>query len=214
MPRILVIEDEDEFRENILEILHDKNFVVAGASTGSIGLQLAREFQPELIICDVNMPDLDGYGVLSVLRQDPALQVIPFIFLTGLDGMQQLRQGMQLGADDYLCKPMSKTELLAAIDTRLQKQDSVKTHYTNRSAALPSPQPGPLLTDKLTPRQREILKLVATGKTTKEIAQALFISTKTVETHRSQLMERLKIHDLASLIRYAIKAGLVDLESE
>ncbi len=292
MQRILVIEDEDEIKDSIIDILKSKGFMTAGASNGRIGLQVAKKFRPDLILCDVDMPELSGYDFLKELRQFPDLGNIPFIFLTALSSAKDFRKGMNLGADDYLTKPFQVDELLAAIAARLRKQANLKVeiiyptisknqisqrqsseklrltkrqhtilqlvtqnkpitelaneldvsvdaaellediairlnHRLNLNPQLdqtvPNQQDRQLQTtetdsaisiheERLTPRQREILRLVANGMTTKEIAESLFISVKTVETHRGQLMDRLNIHDLAGLIRYAIRVGLISLD--
>lgn len=215
MQRILVIEDEEAIQDSLLDILSINEFEVTAASDGKTGLQLAKTFHPDLILCDIHMPELDGYKVLLELRKDAELKLIPFVFLTALADMQNLRHGMQLGADDYLTKPIQMNDLLEAIATRLNRQATVSDHYTNTlKEAKDHHEQVPILADNLTPRQREILQLVAKGRTTKEIAEELFISIKTVETHRGQLMERLNIHELASLVRYAIRVGLVDLNSD
>ena len=123
MIKILVIEDEQSIRENIIELLEAEELVGIAAANGSSGLQLAREKRPDLIICDIMMPDLNGYEVLSSLREDPETATIPFIFLTAKSEKQDARKGMDLGADDYLTKPCKPDELLRAIATRLEKQD-------------------------------------------------------------------------------------------
>ncbi len=122
MTKILVIEDERAIRENILELLDAEEFEAIGAENGQIGIQLAAETLPDLILCDVMMPKMDGHGVLAQLRQNPATATIPFIFLTALADKKALREGMELGADDYLTKPCTPGELLTAIQTRLEKQ--------------------------------------------------------------------------------------------
>jgi DNA-binding response OmpR family regulator len=126
MKKILVIEDEQDVRESILDILNAENFYALSAEDGRVGVNLAAEFQPNLIICDVMMPELDGYGVLTHLRQNPVTEIIPLIFLTAKSDKTDFRQGMDLGADDYLTKPFTHGELLQAIATRLGKQETVK----------------------------------------------------------------------------------------
>jgi diguanylate cyclase (GGDEF)-like protein len=130
MKKILVIEDEEFVRENLLELLDTEGFEVIGAENGRIGLDLAKAMEPDLILCDVMMPDLDGYGVLSKLRQEPAMASIPFIFLTAKAAKTDFRQGMELGADDYLTKPFTRAELLGAIASRLKKQEAVQNRYS------------------------------------------------------------------------------------
>ncbi len=129
MKKILVIEDEEFVRENIVELLDAEGFEVIGAEDGRMGLNLAKAMVPDLILCDVMMPELDGYGVLTALRQDSILAAVPFIFLTAKAAKADLRQGMELGADDYLTKPFTRAELLGAIISRLKKQAAVQERY-------------------------------------------------------------------------------------
>jgi two-component system sensor histidine kinase/response regulator len=126
MQTILVIEDEEAVRANILELLEAEDFEALAAENGEIGVQLAQQHIPDLIICDVRMPGMDGYEVLKRVREDAATAAIPFIFLTAHSDKTDLRRGMELGADDYLTKPCTPTELLQAIAARLTKQLVVK----------------------------------------------------------------------------------------
>ncbi|MEG3892671.1 EAL domain-containing response regulator [Microcoleus sp. MON2_D6] len=129
MKKILVIEDEQVIRENILKLLKAEGFDVTGAENGSQGLYAAVSNLPDVIICDVMMPELDGYGVLMALRSNPVTATVPFVFLTGKADRSEMRQGMELGADDYLTKPFSKAELVGAISSRLKKQEAVAEQY-------------------------------------------------------------------------------------
>jgi CheY-like chemotaxis protein len=123
--KILVIDDQDIIRANLVEILEAEGFDVLNVEDGRSGVQLARQHLPDLIICDIMMPELDGYGVLTELRRDLATATIPFIFLTARADRSDLRQGMNLGADDYVVKPFTRDELLQAVSTRLAKQAAV-----------------------------------------------------------------------------------------
>jgi diguanylate cyclase (GGDEF)-like protein len=125
MKKILVIEDDKTIRTVIVAILEGKNFQAIGAENGLRGVSLAQETLPDLILCDVIMPECDGYAVLSALQTNPSTATIPFIFLTALDDRVNFRKGMQLGADDYLPKPCSPEELVGAIATRLQRQNTL-----------------------------------------------------------------------------------------
>jgi diguanylate cyclase (GGDEF)-like protein len=136
MTTILVIEDVESLREEIMETLSYEGFDVLGAENGIIGVQIATTYLPNLIICDIAMPELDGYGTLSALRQEPKTLMIPFIFLTAMTDKVDMRQAMQLGADDYLTKPFTSAELLGAIASRLQKYNSVKEHYYDEIKAV------------------------------------------------------------------------------
>lgn len=122
MKRILVIEDETQVRENIQQILEFSDFEVISAAEGAAGLNLAKANIPDLIICDIMMPGMDGYSVLKALRQEPTTETIPVIFLTAKADRADLRQGMELGADDYLTKPFENSELVRAVKSRLERQ--------------------------------------------------------------------------------------------
>jgi two-component system, sensor histidine kinase and response regulator len=122
MSKLVVIDDDVSVRSNLVELFEMEGFEVFGAENGRVGVQLARQHLPDLIVCDIMMPELDGYGVLEELRQDPATATIPFIFLTAKADKTDLRQGMTLGADDYLVKPFTRDEILSAVSTRLTKQ--------------------------------------------------------------------------------------------
>jgi two-component system, sensor histidine kinase and response regulator len=129
MTRILVIEDETAIRENIVEILEYEGYEVFAAEHGLMGIQQARDHMPDLIICDIMMPELDGYGVLMNLRSQAETAAIPFIFLTARVDRDSMRFGMNSGADDYLTKPCSRDEILAAISARMAKQEAIGHQY-------------------------------------------------------------------------------------
>src|SRR6476646_1559017 len=126
MSKILVIEDEQPFREALLELLEIEGFEAIGAENGQAGVQLAQKHLPDLVLCDIQMPDIDGYSVLRSLRQDSRTATLPFIFLTAKGDKSEVRQGMELGADDYLTKPCTAAQVLNAIATRLNKQDVIE----------------------------------------------------------------------------------------
>lgn len=129
MKTILVIEDDEPIRMSILELLTIEQYQGIGAEDGHQGLQLAKEVLPDLIICDIMMPELDGYGVLNELQQHQTTANIPFIFLSAKTERQDQRMGMQLGADDYITKPFTTAELLEAVKTRLKKQQQYLSQY-------------------------------------------------------------------------------------
>jgi signal transduction histidine kinase len=129
MTRILVVEDEEVIRQSVCDILQWENYDVLGASNGMIGLQLSREQRPDLIICDILMPELNGFEVLERLRGDSETAMIPFIFLTARADYESMRTGMGLGADDYLLKPFTQVELLTAIRVRLDRQHTIEKQH-------------------------------------------------------------------------------------
>lgn len=127
--KILLIEDNEDVRENTAEILELAHYKVFTAPDGKEGVELARIEHPDLIICDIMMPGLDGYGVLHLLGKDPTMSAIPFIFLTAKAERSDMRKGMDLGADDYITKPFDKTELLNAVESRIKKAEVLKKEY-------------------------------------------------------------------------------------
>ena len=126
--KVLVIDDTQEIRMIITESLNLYGFTTLAAEDGLSGIQVAKDQQPDLIICDINMPKLDGYGTLTALRENEATATIPFIFLSGAADKPNVRRGMELGADDYLTKPFTHKELMAAVNTRLEKQAEFQRH--------------------------------------------------------------------------------------
>jgi EAL domain-containing protein (putative c-di-GMP-specific phosphodiesterase class I)/ActR/RegA family two-component response regulator len=143
MPKILVIEDEESVRENLLDLLEAEDFETLAAANGKIGINLAVAEIPDLILCDMMMPEIDGYGVLTALRQDPLTATIPFIFLTAKSAKADFRQGMDMGADDYLTKPFTRAELLSAIMNRLEKHATLKKYLSTQTVV-----------NKLTPKMQ------------------------------------------------------------
>ncbi len=123
--KILVIEDEPDIRENVMTILDFSGYRVLGAEDGSIGLQLVKNESPDLIICDVMMPEMNGYEFLAKLRKNPVTAAIPFIFVTAKTAREDWRTGFEIGADDYITKPFSSKELISAVKARFQRQTEV-----------------------------------------------------------------------------------------
>jgi CRP-like cAMP-binding protein/FixJ family two-component response regulator len=130
MKTVLVIEDNDDIRENVTEILQLAGYTVFDANNGKTGVELALKHQPDIILCDIMMPEMDGYGVLYILNKHIETSTIPFIFLTAKAEHVDLRKGMELGADDYLTKPFDDMELLNSIESRLRKKDQQRQFYS------------------------------------------------------------------------------------
>ncbi len=125
MKKLLVIEDEDDLRTSIKSLLESSNYEVITAPDGLEGVRIAKEVIPDLIICDIMMPKLNGYKVIETLRKEKKLASVPFIFLTARDEISDIRSGMELGADDYLIKPFHAPQLLKAIETRLTRFETI-----------------------------------------------------------------------------------------
>jgi CRP-like cAMP-binding protein/CheY-like chemotaxis protein len=156
MKKILLIEDNDDVRENTAEILALAQYDVLTAENGRIGVELAQKHRPDLIICDIMMPVLDGHGVLHLLGRNEATAGIPFIFLTAKAERGDVRKGMEMGADDYLTKPFDDVELLNAIEVRLKKHDALRKEFMQDrrdSSAFPDEAKGTGALEKLSEAQ-------------------------------------------------------------
>ena len=190
MKKILVIEDDPEMRRNLTTILRLEKFHPLAAENGRLGVELAKKEKPDLILCDVMMPELDGYGVIAALHADAGTVTIPFIFLTAKGEKPDVRAGMNLGADDYLTKPVAKTDLLAAIRSRLERatQQAVPEFKPNFESARPLEK-----VLGLTPRVAESLLWLAQGKTNAEIAIILGNSESTVKKHVLEIFQKLGV---------------------
>src|ERR1700675_4200223 len=190
MKRIFVIEDELEMLRNLTTILRLEKFRPLSAENGRVGVDLAKKQKPDLILCDVMMPGLDGYGVIAALRADAETVTIPFIFLTAKAEKLDIRAGMNLGADDYLTKPVAKNDLLAAIHSRLERavQQTVPDFKPNFRSAKPLEK-----VLGLTPRVAETLLWLAQGKTNGEIAVILSNSAYTVKKHILDIFDKLGV---------------------
>ncbi len=203
MNKILVIEDEPEMRRNLVTILRLENFVAFCAENGTAGVEQAVRIRPDLILCDVMMPGLDGYGVLTALRAAPQTATIPFIFLTARGEKPDVRAGMNLGADDYLTKPVAKNDLLQAIHARLKRRAEQERPVFNpdfRSAKPLEQQLG------LTPRVAETLLWIAQGKTNAEIGIILGISEATVKKHVLEVFSALGVETRTAATLRALEA--------
>jgi len=203
MKKILVIEDEPEMRRNIRTILELEDFNVVAASNGREGLALARTESPDLVLCDVMMPELDGYQVLQGLREEKNTANLPFIFLTAKGEKADFRAGMNYGADDYLAKPVSADELLTAVNVRLERaamQEKIAEFRPNFDS------PAPLQKLGLTPREAEVLLWVAQGKSNSEIATILGMSEGTVKKHLEHIFEKLGVESRNGATLSALEA--------
>ncbi len=192
MKTILIIEDEPETRQNLVLLLEMEGFEPLAAANGREGVALARDEQPDMIFCDVSMPEMDGHAVLAALRADPATVSIPFIFLTARSDRKDLRAGMNLGADDYLTKPASAEEVLAVVQARFARHEEKEHATLSRAEFRPDfDSAKPLEALGLTPREAEVLLWVAQGKANADIATILGCAENTVKVHVARIFEKL-----------------------
>jgi len=197
MSKILIIEDQPQMRKNLTTILEMEGFQVISADNGRLGVKLAKSEAPDLILCDVMMPELDGFSVLQALRAHPPSATVPLIFLTAKGDKLDQRTGMNLGANDYLTKPVSREDLLTTIQTRLAVRQAHQAEIaTARSAGGFKPDftsSTPLISLGLTPREAEVLLWVAQGKSNGDVAIILNMAEKTVKKHMGNIFEKLGV---------------------
>lgn len=196
MKKILVIEDEAETLKNLVLMLEMEGYQPLSAPNGRAGVETARRELPDVILCDVSMPELDGYGVLEALRNDSATVSIPFIFLTAKGDKKDLRTGMNLGADDYLTKPASAEDVLSAIESRLQRKAANERATLEQADLTPDfSSSKPLEALGLTPREAEVLLWVAQGKSNADIAGILGCAENTVKVHLARVFEKVGVEN-------------------
>ena len=202
MKKILIIEDDKFTRNNLATILRMEGYEPHTAEHGRLGVELARRERPDLILCDVMMPELDGHGVIAALRGDAATAHIPFIFLTARGEKADIRNGMNLGADDYLTKPTSASELLAAVQARLERE----THRPRGEFKPDFTSYAPLEALGLTPREAEVLLWIAQGKTNNDVARLIGTADNTVKKHVQNIFEKLGVEtrNAAAVIAFEI----------
>jgi DNA-binding NarL/FixJ family response regulator len=206
--RILIADDHTLVRAGLVTLMNRMQDmeVVGEAGDGREALKLVRDLQPDIALMDIAMPGLNGLEAAERIRNDaPKTKVI---ILSMHAKEEYVAQALKAGASGYLLKDAATTELDMALKAVAQGQFYLSPSIS-RQVVDSYLHGGPTGLELLTPRQREILQLVAEGKSTREIAELLHLSVKTVETHRAQLMERLDIHDVAGLVRYALNKGLI-----
>lgn len=210
--RILIADDHALVRAGIRALVEkiEGVTVVGEAGKGSEVKDLIRELKPDLVLLDITMPDGNGFEVLLHVHQNfPKTRII---VLTVHEAGEYAIRALREGAAGFLPKSAASTELETAIQTVVKGGRYVSPETSQKTVLEFGKGTKRDQLEGLSPRQREVLRLIAEGRTTKQIAQTLEISVKTVESHRSQLMERLDIHDVAGLVRYAIIVGLIQVE--
>lgn len=229
MKKILVVDDDNVLRTVIRRYLEKQGYQVEDAGSGSDGLAAFNNNAPDLIVSDVAMPEMNGFEFCRQVRSQPSGQLVPFIFLSGKDTIEDRVQGHSMGADDYLTKPFEWNELLAKIEGLLEKSrrihseivrmiqnlsiansgnvtvsglalGEVGTSFTVAQAKQPKPLP-------LTPAEERVFWEVIQGLTNKQISDNLFISPRTVQTHLSNILSKLQLDNRAQLVRFAYEQG-------
>lgn len=209
--KILIIEDQAPMRRNVALMLELEGYKTCVAENGRVGIETARKEHPDLILCDVMMPEMDGHAVIQTLREDEAFDDTPFIFLTAKSDKNDIRVGMNFGADDYLSKPVVRDDLLAAVQTRLARADSLKQRLAEKSSFKPDYDRLDLLQKAfgLTAREAEVLSWVAQGKGNADVAAILEMSEKTAKQHLGVCFQKMGVEsrNAATVMALEILSG-------
>ena len=216
--QIIIIDDHPLFREGIKSIIQsDSRYdVAAEAGTGAQGIQLAKELKADLALVDISLPDLNGFDVIHSILEDSCNTRV--LVLSMHSKVDYIVKAFQAGALGYLTKESASDMLIQGIGHVLKDEyfmdTSVSRQVIKKMAQLPDRKPLTVLDgyDALTSREQEVMVLVANGMSSKEIAEKLFISPKTVENHRSRIMRKLDVDSVIGLVRHAARLGLVDLD--
>jgi DNA-binding NarL/FixJ family response regulator len=225
MKKILVVDDDSILRKVLRNYLEQQGYQVQDASSGTEGLAAFELYSPDLIVSDVAMPEVDGFEFCRRLRSQPSGQLVPFIFLSARDDLEDKIQGHSMGADDYLTKPFEMKELLAKIEALLERTRRIHSEIvrllqqmTNQPSSLPNidreskpinaaVEGKKLVPLPLTPAEERVFWEVIQGLTNKQISDNLFISPRTVQTHLSSILTKLKLDNRTQLVRFAYEQG-------
>lgn len=219
MKKILIVDDDITLRTALIRYLQNRGYSIQEASSGAEALSLFEQNPPDVVVSDVIMPEMDGLEFCRRLRATRSGQLVPFIFLSSRKDVEDRVQGHQMGADDYLVKPFDPKELVAKIESQLERSrrihaeiirlmqqshlaNAVNAAPTGSSEPAPTPQPLPL-----TPAEEKVFWEVIQGFTNKQIGDRLFISPRTVQTHLSNILSKLHLESRSQLIRYAFERG-------
>jgi DNA-binding NarL/FixJ family response regulator len=202
--KILVIDDDPRMRTQTCALLRSEGYATVEARNGREGVTLARSEKPALVLCDITMPEMNGHRVVEALRSDAATAHLPFIFLTGWSERSDLRTGMNLGADDYLVKPVEPAELLGAVAARLRRKR--QTAGGSRAPSVADATPGAIERALgLTAREAEILSWVVQGKTNPEIGTILGIQLTTVKKHLESIFTKLGVENRTAAVTLVLE---------
>ena len=214
MKRILLVEDDAALRGNLTDYLEEVGYFVLEASSGLEGLEIFDRQSPDLIISDVKMPEMDGLEFCRRLRSSRQGQLVPFIFLSGQNELEDRLQGHKMGADDYIIKPFQCQELVAKIENLLERslrlqQEILRVLDRVKAPEAPAhPSPGKDLEKLLlTPAEAKVFAEVIEGRTNKEIGERLFISDRTVQAHLTKILKKLNLKNRNELTHFALENG-------
>lgn len=217
MKKILLVEDEKNIRLNLSEILELNNFKVISAENGHEALLLLDSEIPDLIISDILMPGMDGYELFEAINAKYKLKCIPFLFLSAKTEPEDIRTGMNMGADDYITKPVKHHDLIKAVNVRLQKKNDFaetilkdKESYLNENANKNKARLRQML-NALSKAELKVLELLADNLSSNDIAAKLYLSFKTVQNHRANMVKKLGFTGQNTLLAFALECKLMDI---
>jgi DNA-binding NarL/FixJ family response regulator len=206
-PTILVVDDDPIIRDSVADILRLSEYHVLVASGGLEALRILEREVPHLMIIDIMMPQMNGYQLYQRICRDPSLAPVPVIFLTAKGQLEDIRFGKEMGADDYLVKPLEPEDLLASVHGKLARFERLAR--LRPSPTDHEPDSWPPLGYDLTPREREVLALMAEGFMNSEIAEQLVVSLYTVKNHVSSIISKLGARNRVEAVRMAIEHELI-----
>jgi DNA-binding NarL/FixJ family response regulator len=209
--QVLVVEDDFGTRIAIHDYLEYLGYGVLTASNGQEALKIIYEFQPHLVITDVMMPRLDGYGLIQEIRKQPTLRLLPVIFLTARDETLHRIKGYQLGCDIYLPKPFEMEELGAIVRNLLERSQLIQSEHNFRLTPVTASSTGanPSVPLHLSDREQEVLGLLSQGLSNTQIGEQLHLSARTVEKYVSSLLRKTETTNRAELVRFALQHHLI-----
>lgn len=205
--KLLLIDDDPNLILLVKDYLEFRGYEVTTAENGREGLEILEKALPDMIICDVMMPEMDGYAFLSRLREDSRTSWIPFLFLSAKGQSQDRVKGLNTGADVYMVKPFEPEELVAQVESSLKQASRLRGHQSNqleKSSTIQVPS-----NVELTPTELKVVSLVAIGMANRDIAKKLNVSQRTIESHVSNMLNKTNLKNRTELARWVIEKNLV-----
>jgi DNA-binding NarL/FixJ family response regulator len=205
--KLLLIDDDPNLILLVKDYLEFRGYEVVTAENGREALEVLEKQTPDMIICDVMMPEMDGYSLVSAIRSDPKTSWIPVLFLSAKGQSQDRVKGLNIGADVYMVKPFEPEELVAQVESSLKQASRLIQHKDSKGGDS-SPRIQVPFDVELTPTELRVVQFVARGMANREIAQELNVSQRTIESHVSNMLGKTGLHNRTELARWAIENGM------
>lgn len=209
---LLIVDDELGIRLAVTDYLEAAGYAVIGAATGKQAWQMVQQYRPHLLVTDIRMPQMDGYELVRLVRQQPAFRLLPVVYLTECSHTQERIRGYQTGCDAYLAKPFNLEELAAVVRNLLDRAQIVQTELQVASHAIPSRESvdtAVVSALDLTQREQQVLLLLTQGKSNAQIGEQLHLSPRTVEKYVSKLLQKTETSNRAEIVRFAMEHHLL-----